>query len=125
MSNLIHQATDGKGRYAMATHKELGIGDLVSIRNEFLKPFDYPLAIVKEVEENDLGEVVTARVRKANGEVIRRHVDNLIFLTDTSLNFKNSESHDGDSPMPLDHPHRTAAQICKERNKNLTEQHLI
>ena len=123
--NLISQATDRKSRYAKVTHKELEIGDLVSIKSDFMKPFDYPLGIVKEIEKNDLGEVVTARVRKANGEVVRRHVENLIFLTDTSLNFEDSNSQEDDLVLSPDRPPRTAAQICKDRNRDLIEQHLI
>ena len=81
----MHQATDRRNRYAQVTHKALSVGDLVSIKEEYHKPINYPLAVVIDVEENDLGEVTTAKVRKANGEVVRRHIDHLIFLSETSM----------------------------------------
>ena len=44
LSNLIAQSTDRKGAYKKITHHSLSIGDLVLIKDQFMKPSNYPLA---------------------------------------------------------------------------------
>ena len=50
------------------------------MRQQYGKPYMYPMGIITNVETNDLNEVITASLRKSNGEVIRRHVSDLILL---------------------------------------------
>ena len=38
------------------------------------------MGIVVDVRENELGEVVEASIKKANGEVVRRHMENVILI---------------------------------------------
>ena len=79
--NLFSQSTDRKSRYCPVNNFLLQPGDIVSIKTDMQKPINFPLAIVVSVETNDLGEVVAARVRKSNGEILRRHTGDLIFIT--------------------------------------------
>ena len=85
VANLFQQAIDRKGRYDEKTHCKLKIGDVVCIKSDFGKPFDYPLAIVIDVEVNDLDEVNVVTLRKSNHEIVRRHVSNVIFLTNSDF----------------------------------------
>ena len=124
VSNLLNQSTDRRDRYSAKTHIALKVGDLVSIRDKFSKPFDYPLGIVLKVETNDLNEVTSAHIRKANGEIVRRHVDNLIFLTESPSNKDTSDSVEtidavDNLPIPLKRKKRVAAQKCEELNRAL------
>ena len=123
VSNLLLQSTDRKNRYAKKGHTMLKSGDVVSIRTNFSKPFDYPLGVVVRVETNDLNEVTAAHVRKANGEIIRRHVDNLIFIAEMPCNPDKVE--DVGLNIPNSHPvsevrkQREAARVSQERNKKI------
>jgi len=76
---LIAQATDKKGRYRPKNHEKLKIGDLVLLKEPNLKSFNYPLAIVKEIFENNVGETTDVVAMKGkNGELVKRHVTSLI-----------------------------------------------
>ncbi|XP_066983793.1 uncharacterized protein [Macrobrachium rosenbergii] len=124
VANLLHQSIDRKGRYSKKGHTLLKVGDLVCIKSNFSKPFDYPLGVVLKVEVNDLNEVTAAYVRKANGEVVRRHVDNLIYLTETFDGPSESQSKESVPTEPQVHKtsgNREAARLCQERNKALLE----
>ena len=80
LTNLRYQSINSQNRYTEKTHHRLAIGDLVSVKTKFTKPYDFPYGLVTETEENDIGEIVHVSIRKANGEVIRRHVTDVIFL---------------------------------------------
>ncbi|XP_064093214.1 uncharacterized protein LOC135205956 [Macrobrachium nipponense] len=126
-ATLFSQATDRKNRYGKKSHIELRVGDLVSIKTDFIKPFAYPLGIIVQIEKNDLNEVTSASVRKSNGEILR-HVDNLIFLTDTSINVDSNSVSPEFVPETCTVSYkseRSAARRCRERNKALIEQHKV
>lgn len=105
--NLREASTNKSERYKTVNHVKLNVGDLVAVRQKYGKPYMYPLGVVTNVEINDLSEVVTASLRKCNGEVIRRHASDLILIEcaspqrksptviagefDTSLNEKNKK----------------------------------
>ena len=79
LSTLVHQAVNEKGRYSPVTHKPLSRGDVVMIKEPNLKPFHYPMGLVKEVKLNELGEVTEAVILKGSTrELTRRHASNLI-----------------------------------------------
>ena len=80
LDNLRYQSVNAQKRYTKRTHQRLALGDMVSIKTKFMKPYDFPCGIVIDIEENDLGEVVHVTIRKANHETIRRHVSDVIFL---------------------------------------------
>ena len=58
----------------------IDVNDLGTIRSPLLKPFNYPFGLVQSVEMNDIGDPVSVKVRNSNGEVIRRHITDIILL---------------------------------------------
>ena len=80
MQTLISQAVDRKGRYKKKLHKEIQRNDVIGIKSSNLKPINYPMARVLEVEKNSLEEVTAVKAKKGNGEVVRRHVSDVIPL---------------------------------------------
>ncbi len=127
IQTLMEQATNRKNAFALKTHKKLSVGDLVSIKQTFSKPYQFPMGIVHEVEENDLGEIVSAKIRKANREIVRKHASDIILLS------KNSETAETDRsdvcsestidvlPVLNNTPKvkRLAAKQCNQLNKQL------
>ena len=83
MQTLISQAVDKKGRYKKRSHKEIRKNDVIGIKSNNLKPINYPIARVMEVEKNSLDEVTAVRAKKGNGEVVRRHISDVIPLLTT------------------------------------------
>ena len=62
-------------------HRGLRVGDIVFMKEKYVKPNNYSLAIVVEVKINEFGETTGATVRKgASNEVVRRHSSSLIPL---------------------------------------------
>ena len=119
-AHLMHQALDRKDKYVKRSHVKLKPGDLVSIKTDNYKPFDYPLAIVESVETNDLSEVTAATVRKSNNQRVRRHVTNLIFLSETQSVL--TESREANSTTRnIDRPSRKAAVRCIAKNRDLLQ----
>ena len=78
---LIHQAVNKDKRYIPISHRAIEVGDIVLIKNEFSKPNNYPLAVVKDIQVNSLGEVTGATLIKGrNREIIKRHSNAIIPL---------------------------------------------
>lgn len=120
VSNLMHLATDRKARYKQYSHTELKLGDLVSVRSDGLKPYNFHLGIITAIEKNDIGEVVAASLRKSNGEVIRRHSSDLILLLNAQLEDSlESKSDCLDVIEPNVKIKRKAAVKCDVLNKKL------
>ena len=81
LATLMQQAVDLKDRYKPIAHKKLAVGDIVLIKELHMKPNQFPMAIVKEVVLNDLGEVTGAKVLKGRTrETVQRHVSSLVPL---------------------------------------------
>ena len=94
--NLRSDATNRSRRYKAKNHVKLKIGDIVAVRQPNIKPYYSPIGMVLAVEINDLDEVVAASIRKCNGEVIRRHVSDLVLLIESicdeeSINLNSRE----------------------------------
>ena len=77
---LVKQAVDRKDRYRPINHSKLEAGDIVSIKQPFSKPLQYPMGVIQSVTYNDLGETVSATVKKSNKQIINKHVNDLIIL---------------------------------------------
>ena len=78
---LIHQAVNRDKRYVPISHRAIEVGDIVMIKDDFSKPINYPLAVVKDVQINSLGEVTGATLMKGrNHEIIKRHSNAIIPL---------------------------------------------
>ena len=126
LSTLIHQATDDKCRYAPKNHFSLKVGDVVLLVEKHQKPSSYPLAIVRQIFQNTLGEITEVKAFKGSTkELVRRHVTSLIpYLThkdsDMSENAQTIESDDSDDEN-LDgnsRPARKAAQVAQDNRHN-------
>lgn len=81
LGNLIAQAVDRKDRYRPTKHKHINEGDIVLLKEQHTKPNYFPLGIVKQIVENDNGEVTGAIILKGKtNEQVKRHVTTLIPL---------------------------------------------
>jgi hypothetical protein len=127
MFNLQHQASNVPARYSARTHTKLKVGDLVSIKESFAKPFDFPLAVVVKVEANSANEVNTVTVRKSNREYVRRHVNELILLSKGDNQPSDMSALAGVVPEDMEDRNctkktkirRNAAIVCENRNREL------
>ena len=119
LQNLRYDSVNRGGAYKKHHHEMLQIGDLVAIKQKFLKPFSYPLGIVTNLEINSLNEVVAVNVRKSNGEVIRRHVGDIILLEKVKDDQLSSE-RDIPSGTSLRKPSsRVASKKARENIRSL------
>jgi hypothetical protein len=108
--NLRESSVNRPGRYKSMSHLKLCIGDLVVLRQQFTKPYMYPMGIVTAVESNNLDEVVSVSMRKSNGEIIRRHVSDVILLeAGQSADSEGVAAGQGDAEVPP-HPVRKVAR---------------
>ena len=84
-AKLLKESVDRKGKYAPVTHDKICVNDLVLIKDEFCKPTNYPMARVRSVTENELGEITGAVLVKGNREVVKRHSSVIIPLLKVEL----------------------------------------
>ena len=125
LATLVAQAADVKKRYKPKSHYKLNIGDLVILKEENYKPTSYPLGIVMETTENDIGEVTDVVILKGGTrERVRRHVTSLVpLLSSEEYGGVKSYTVGPVTPMTQEHavskPVRHAAQQCLQRNKRL------
>ena len=128
LRNLEMQATDKPNRYKKVNQIELKKGDLVAVKTKLIKPFHYPYAVVQEIEYNDVNEINAIKVRKANGEIIRRHPTDIIPLLSCSNN-DDTEEHQQEEHSDEDstsvRPLRQAKLDCMEANKKLNDLGLV
>lgn len=136
LNTLISQATDRKDRYKPVKHERLGPGDIILLKEPLCKPSSYPLAIVKDIQLNDLGEVTGVVAYKGKTrESVKRHVSSVIPLLKDSL-FETEENVTpeivDDYPVrkgdPDGHPQRRirkAAIKCRDAIKKLSEEDRI
>lgn len=80
IGDLLKASANSKSRYDIRNHVKLESGDFVAIKSKFVKPYAYPTGIVTDFECNDLQETTAVSIRKSNGEIIRRHVGDIILL---------------------------------------------
>ena len=133
LAKLMDQATDKKGRYQPMSHKLLGVGDVVLIKDPLSKPTNFPMGIVREVQVNSLGEVTGATIMKGKSrEMVKRHASSLIpllgrkeyangELTESSEpNTESSEPNTSDDiSQAAPRPMRKAALKCMKNIKSL------
>ena len=111
LPQLITQATNEKSRYKPVTHKPIGVGDIVLLKEDHTKQSNYPMARVKKITLNELGEVTGATVFKGRTkETVKRHSSVIIpLLHDTLVDVAT----DTDAP---------ASSACDTRAKALRVQ---
>ena len=125
------QATNLPNRYKKHVQSEIGIGDLVAIKTNLIKPYHYPLGIVTELEFNDLQEINAITIRKANREIIRRHPTDVIILLRSPETNGCSEgtehpSSSNDTVQELiARPSRRAKSECKHKISNMASSGLV
>jgi hypothetical protein len=123
LQNLKEMASSKPGTYEPKLHLKLEINDLVAIRTKFTKPYFYPQGLITKVEKNDLGEIVAVTIRRSNGETIRRHVTDVIFL-ERGLK-PDPQVVEGIVPIRVPRVSiRKAAKLCTMRNANLARNNL-
>ena len=131
LPKLIDQATDVKGRYKRVDHHNLKIGDLVLLKETFCKPNNYPLAIVREININDLDEVTSVSVFKGKTrELVRRHVQSIIPLLSIeadsqSINAREENITVQNYEKGNKRPPRTAAIKGNLNNRRLVKAGLV
>ena len=115
---LIVQATDKRNRYKPVKHKTLNVGDIVLVKETNCKPSHYPMAIVRKLQVNDLGETTGAVLFKgATRELIKKHSSTLILLLKNEITECNlSEMSDSlSSPLLSSKRLKRAAAVKSEK----------
>lgn len=102
---IIQRATETKGKYTPVHNKSLSVNDIVLVKDPLVKLNNLPLAIVRKVIKNSIGEVTEAFIQKANKETIRRHVSSLIPVL-------SHQEEDAVDDKPPDTPPK---RICRPR----------
>ena len=136
LKNLLSQAIDKKQRFTPVKHDRLHVGDIVLIKDNFVKPQKFELGIVRELQVNNLNEVTGAIVFKGSTrELLRRHSSTLIRLlscgneniTANSETASSAVESSDDSSFDS-HRHgskRKAANECIALNKELASNDLV
>ena len=138
VTQLIEQATDRKDTYKKVHHNLLQVGDIVLMKEENTKPINYPLARVKSIRMNSLGEIVGAEVLKgASREVVRRHTTSLIPLLQRSELTANTKGSQAEGEIISDQrqasdaneaednksrrPQRKAAKLAQRKTREMVQ----
>ena len=141
LPNMMDKGTDVANRYKPVNHRTVGIGDIVLLKEDFVKPCNYAMGRVLEVFRNELGETTSAKIyRGRTGVEVHRHVTsiipllsspdhlhgnldsekNVVISEDNSELVENSESLGGRRPSK-----RSAAKNCNKRNNELYSKSLV
>jgi len=126
LTQLSYQATDKKDRYRPVTHQSLKIGDIVLLKEDFSKPINYPMAVVREIIVNDLDEITEMVVQKGSTrERVRRHACSVI----PYLSVENTDKQESSSerlPQSVSvRPKRAAAERASKNNSELLRLQLV
>ena len=121
IATLVNQAVDVSDRYKPITHRSISEGDVVLLKENFTKPHDYPMGIVKKVEINDLGEVTGATILKGKSrELVKRHSSGIIPLLTINNEASNHTNSQDKVTQSLDErPKRKAAVVSCELTKKM------
>ena len=125
LTNLIHQAVSVKDRYRPVKHTALKKNDIVLIKGPFCKPSQYPMGIVQEVVENNLGEVTGVTLLKGKThDITKRHVSNLIFLLRPDVVSEPDPSNPTDIQTPKSPTRcpRKAARKSREKTRRILQE---
>ncbi len=80
LQTLQSNATHLQKKYQPVKHFALAVGDVVLIRDPFLKQSNYPLGRVVDLVRNNLDEVTKVRAVKGNRKYVTRDVSDIIFM---------------------------------------------
>ena len=132
LPTLVKQGVEKVGRYLPKKHLKLARGDIVLVKEDFIKRYNLPMARVLDVKENTLGEVTEVSLMKgANREVIKRHVSSLIPLLEHAPDADNA-SNDGvtavvqkEPKLPTKRQKRKAALVSSKKSRTLIDHDLV
>ena len=111
LPQLIHQATNIAERYAPKKHDQLKVGDIVIIKENMTKRANMPLAMVRDLTKNSLGEVTSVKLFKGGTrEIVERHTSSLIPILESLVG--ESEVPNEISPLSL-----RSNPVAKKRSK--------
>ena len=60
LSNPLNQAIDVKDCYKPVNHNRINVGDIVLVKDDHVKPVNFPMGIVKQAVTNVNGETTGA-----------------------------------------------------------------
>ena len=81
IQKLLDQSIDKRNRYSSTFHNSLNVGDIVLLKDEYVKANQYPMGRVIRTTCNDLDEVTGAEIKKGRtGEIVKRHITSVIPL---------------------------------------------
>ena len=123
LSRLIEQATDKNDRYKRVLHREMHVGDIVLLKDNFSKPTNYPMGRIVSTDINTLGETTAAWIIKGNREKVYRHATSVIPLLTCTEPYSSVVADDADIEQPpvVKKQRRKAAIACDEAIKRTIE----
>ena len=124
IENMRYLGTNEKSRYDTKNAPKLNLNDLVTIRQDLCKPYNYPLGLITDIEYNDLNDPTAATIRKANGELVRRHISDLILLEKTSIEPVSQNHQNVEEVASSSRPSRGAAVASRNKTNLMFEQNL-
>ena len=128
LANLVIQATDKKKRFVPKPHSSIKPNDVVLLKDNFVKANSYPLAVVREVVTNSLGEVSSAVLMKGGTrELVTRHVSSLILLVpyDACEDVVQKLHSEPNVSNVRSRPLRSAADASTRRTRSLFSEGLV
>lgn len=95
LNTLIDRATDKHSRYKPVFHHRVEIGDLILLKEEHCKSYHYPMAIVRKIYENEIGEVTNVEAFKGKTrELVKRHISSVIpYMSSNQSDQTNETEH--------------------------------
>jgi len=113
LTTLTEQATKKTDRYKRKHHQRLKVGDIVLLKEKYLKSYEYPLGVVKSLQTNVNNEVTGAIIKKGKTkENVKRHVNSLIHLQSVD---------DHSSQVDWQFPDEKEVSTRKNKNKGLND----
>ena len=113
LSTLITQSVDKKSRYRPVRHDRVNIGDVILLKEVHTKPLNYPLAIVRKIFINSIGEVTHIIAMKgATRENVKRHITAIIPLLSLS-----EENVGQEEPVQIVKENRPVESTSKPKRK--------
>lgn len=125
LGQLMYQSVDKKDNYKPVLHKKMEVGDIVLLVEQNMKRSNYPLGIVKSVEENSLGEVTAAKIFKGRTrEIVYRHATSLILLLKSELTNSSEKPKKDSSYLPPQRLKRSCAISARRKIQDLMTNNL-
>ena len=124
MNTLLKQATNSCKRYKPVHHVPLQTGDIILLKENYTKAYDYPLAIVTDVKKNDIGEVTGETAKKGKTrETVKRHVISVIPLLRRNTPPANHATPIKHVAKNIRKSTRAASALSRNKTKALFESH--